>query len=142
MVYYRSSNNPFNFFQVIIGLIVFFTLLYIGFYIAKSVLIGLAFVAPVLLIAAMVLNIKTIRNFGKYLVQITRVKPLFGFSLILLSIIAFPVTCLILFLRSRSQWVKRKKANDEATSDGSEYIDYIELDKEGNKNFDSIKNYH
>ena len=86
------------------------------------------------------MNFSTIKNFGKYLVQLTRMKPVMGIGLGLISLIAFPVTCLILFLRARSQWSNRRTNKEESVADGSEYIDYVEIEEES-KNFDSVKNY-
>lgn len=116
-------------FQILIGMFILFVFLYVGFYITKWILYGLAFLAPVLIIAAAVLNFSTIRNFARYMWGLIRVKPLWGIVLTLLAIIGFPITAALLFVRAWSQWRKRKNYEEAATSDGSEYIDFEVVDE-------------
>lgn len=127
------NNNNFrrpNLIQILAGLFLLFIFLYVGFYITKWILYGLAFLAPLLLIAAAFLNFSTIRNFARYIWGLIRVKPVLGIALALLAIVGFPVTSALLFIRAWSQWRKRKNYVEMVTSDGSEYIDYEVIDDE------------
>lgn len=118
--------------QILFALLVFFAFLYVGVYIAKWILYFLGFIAPVLLIAAAFLNFSTLKNFFRYLWTLIRSKPLLGLALTILVVIGFPVTAAILFLRARSQYLKRKNHLDAMTADGSEYIDYEIIDERRN----------
>lgn len=118
--------------QILFALLVFFAFLYVGVYIAKWFLYFLGFIAPALLIAAAFLNFSTLKNFVQYLWRLIRSKPLFGLALTVLAVIGFPVTAAILFLRARSQYLKRKNHRDAMTADGSEYIDYEIIDERRN----------
>ncbi len=127
------NNNNFrrpNLIQILAGLFLLFIFLYVGFYITKWILYGLAFLAPLLLIAAAFLNFSTIRNFARYIWGLIRVKPVLGIALALLAIVGFPVTSALLFIRAWSQWRKRKNYVEMVTSDGSEYIDYEVIEDE------------
>src|SRR5690606_4403249 len=127
------NNNNFrrpNLIQILASLFLLFIFLYVGFYITKWILYGLAFLAPLLLIAAAFLNFSTIRNFARYIWGLIRVKPVLGIALALLAIVGFPVTSALLFIRAWSQWRKRKNYVEMVTSDGSEYIDYEVIDDE------------
>ncbi|GAA5219545.1 hypothetical protein [Membranihabitans marinus] len=141
MIYFNSQRKPISTVQIIMGLLFVFSLLYIGFYITKWVLIGLSFLAPILLISAMFIHFATVKNFAIYLWQSIVKNPLYGIALTLLSIVGFPITCLILFFRARSR-ARLEKMNYEAEGfSDSEYIDYIELPEEDIDNVDSMKNY-
>lgn len=127
------NNNNFrrpNLIQILAGLFLLFIFLYVGFYITKWILYGLAFLAPLLLILAAFLNFSTIRNFARYIWGLIRVKPVLGIALALLAIVGFPVTSALLFIRAWSQWRKRKNYVEMVTSDGSEYIDYEVIEDE------------
>ena len=123
MIFFNKTQRP-GLLQILMGFFILFVFLYVGFYITKWILYALGFLAPALLVAAAVLNFSTIKNFGKYLWGLIRVNPIWGVALTLLAVLAFPVTATLLFLRAWSQWRKRKNYKREATSDGSEYIDY------------------
>lgn len=128
MISFNNIRRP-SLFQILAGFFILFAFLYVGFYITKWILYALGFLAPVLLVAAAILNFATIKNFVKYLWGLIRVKPILGLALTLLSIIGFPITSTLLFVRAWSQWRKRKNYVEEMTSDGSEYIDYEMVDE-------------
>lgn len=115
--------------QVLIGFFILFVFLYVGFYITKWILYGLAFLAPLLIVAAAFLNFQTIKNFVRYIWGLIRVKPTWGIIVAIIAIVGFPVTSALLFVRAWSQWRKRKNYEDHVTSDGSEYIDYEVVDE-------------
>src|SRR5690606_12688085 len=115
--------------QIVIGFLMLFVFLYVGFYITKWILYGLAFLSPLLIVAAALLNFQTIRNFFRYLWGLFRVKPLWWIVVALIMLVGFPVTAALLFVRAWSQYRKRKNYETYMTSDGSEYIDYEVVDE-------------
>lgn len=126
------NNNPFrrpSLLQVLIGFAILFVFLYVGFYVTKWILYGLAFLAPLLIVAAAFLNFRTIKNFARYIWGLIRVKPTWGILVAIIAIVGFPVTAALLFIRAWSQWRKRKNYEEYVTSDGSEYIDYEVVDE-------------
>src|SRR5690606_172932 len=124
MIIMNNNMRRPNLLQIVIGFLVLFAFLYVGFYITKWILYALGFLAPILIIAAALLNFATIKNFVRYIWGLIRIKPVLGIALGALAIIGFPVTSALLFIRAWSQWRKRKNYEAATTSDGSEYIDY------------------
>lgn len=141
MIFFNSQPRPFSTLQLLIGLLSFFAILYVGFYITKWVLVFLSFIAPVLLIAALVMHYPTLKNFIQFLWQTIKQQPLFGIGLTVLAIVAFPITSLILFFRARKRWRLKRSMNSSETFDDSEYIDFVELPQEDEDNVKSLKNY-
>lgn len=144
MIFINNMGRRPSFVHILFGFFIFFAILYVGIYIAKWFLYFLGIIAPVLLIASAFLNFATLKNFVLYLWNLIRRQPLIGILLTILAVIGFPVTAAILFLRARSQYLKRRRYRDHMTSDGSEYIDYeivedreprrrIEIRKDGSR---------
>ena len=88
------QQNP-NSFQVklnglmgVILMILFFVML---FFIARGIFTILAWAAPVLIVAAIIINYRTVLGYLKYLWDLLRRKPLMGILGVLLTAIGFPI---------------------------------------------------
>lgn len=130
MIYINNRGRPPGIFQIILGLFMLFAFLYVVLRLTKWILYGLGVIAPVLLVAAAVLNFATVKNFVRYLWKLIRRNPIMGIGLTLLAIIGFPITCALLFVRSLTRFQKRRRGKRSATADGSEYIDYEIVEEE------------
>lgn len=111
-----------------IGLVI-----YAGFYIAKGVFTILSWVAPVLLIIALILNYKVVLNYGKWLIKLLTTNTLYGVVMCLVTIFGFPlVTAWLCFKAVLSYKLKQQSGNDNR-DDEQGYIDYEEVDSEIHK---------
>ena len=97
-----STNKMFGFSKVnpIMLLVGFAFLVVLLFWVAKSVLKLLSFVAPVVFIAALVINYRVVLGYGKWLIGSLMRNPIFGIVAILFSIVGFPVVSIFLLLRA------------------------------------------
>lgn len=97
-----STNKMFGFSKVnpIMLLVGFAFLVVLLFWVAKSVLKLLSFVAPVVFIAALVINYRVVLGYGKWLIGSLKRNPIFGIVAILFSIVGFPVVSIFLLLRA------------------------------------------
>jgi hypothetical protein len=72
----------------LISVILFFVVL---FFLARGIFTILAWAAPVLIIAALVINYRTVVGYLKFLWDLLRRRPLMGIVGIILSVIGFPI---------------------------------------------------
>ena len=138
-IYTFEKTNPFV-------LIVIFAVVILGlFMIARGILKLLTFVAPVLLIAAVLINYRVVMGYVKWLVGTLRRNPLFGILAIIFSIIGFPIVSAFLLLkalsskgvgknypRRKGEYIKYEEVNDD-------FLDLSEL-KEHKKKMDNDYN--
>jgi len=126
----RIDVNPLNALPIILILIAVFVGLW---FVAKSIFFVLSYVAPVLLIAALVINHKVVVSYGTFLWNLLRKSPVMGVVGILLSFFFFPVVCLFLFgkalLYRKVDTLKKEfeAKHGGGTTDG-EYTEYEEIE--------------
>lgn len=129
----RIDVNPLNALPAILILIAVFVALW---FVAKSIFTLLAWVAPILLIAALVINHKVVVSYGTFLWNLLKKNPMMGIVGVLLSFFLFPVVSLFLFGKAMLyRKVDTLKKEFEAKHGGGtegEYTEYeeIELPKE------------
>lgn len=90
---YNSSN-------AIVGILFLVATLFVLFWLAKSVFTILAWLAPALLIAAIIIDYQSVLNYGKWLFSQLRFHTLNGILYTILTIVGFPVVSLFLFGKS------------------------------------------
>lgn len=114
------SNGIFGFVFLILVLVAIF-------FIAKGVFKLLALAAPVLILAALIINYRTIINYFKFILSLIQRSPLTGIVAILLSIIGFPVLAGVLFGKAiLDRKVRRLQREHQARQEG-EYVQYEEV---------------
>ena len=120
----QAEANPFNSITSILFLVLAFMALY---FIATSVFKILAWLAPVMLIATLVIDYKVVLNYGKWIVNLLRRNPLIGIGAILLSFFGFPIIAGFLLGKAllKRKVVKMKK--DIQNRQEGEYTDYEEM---------------
>jgi len=112
-------------FNSVIGFFVavgFFILLY---FMMRGIFTILAWAAPFLLIAAVLINYKTIINFGKWLYRLIRGNPIVGIVAVVLCVFGFPVVSGFLFGKSLLDRKMRLLLEEQEPRD--EFIDYEEI---------------
>ena len=116
---YRFGNtNPF------VILAFFAVAIFALFWIAKSILRLLTFIAPFLLIGALVLNHRVVIGYGKWLLGALKRNPLLGVVAIFFTFIGFPLVAGFLFMRALST---RKETGGVFDQKKGEYIKYEEV---------------
>lgn len=85
--------------MLLLGLVLVMVLL---FYVAKKILGLLAWAAPFILIAALIINYRVVWGYAKWLVATVKRNPVFGIVAILFTIIGFPLVSIFLLLRALS----------------------------------------
>lgn len=116
-------------FNGIIGF-AFMVLLFVGlFFIAKGVFTVLAWIAPVLIILALLINYKTVLNYLKFMLGLLQRNPVGGIIGILLSFFGFPILAGVLFGKSiLDRKVKKLNQAYQAERDG-EFVEFEEIIK-------------
>lgn len=98
------------------------------FFIARGIFWLLSLVAPILLIAAAIIDHKVIVNYAKWLVDLTKRNILVGLAAIILSIIGYPVVFALLLGRAlMNRKLKDMESQERIHRDG-ELVDYEELE--------------
>lgn len=116
-------------FNGIIGF-AFMVLIFVGlFFIAKGVFTVLAWIAPVLIILALLINYRTVLNYLKFMLGLLQRNPVGGIIGILLSFFGFPILAGVLFGKSiLDRKVKKLNEAYQAEKDG-EFVEFEEITK-------------
>ena len=116
--------------NTIMGMLAMFVMLVALFYAAKFVFNLLWWIAPVLLIATLIIDHKVFLGYINWIIRMVKKSPLVGIGAILLSIFGFPVVSALLFGRALlGRNLKKFKAEHERRTKG-EFVEYEELDSE------------
>lgn len=121
---FGGKQNPLGSFGPIIILVLGFVALY---FFAKAAFTVLSFIAPVLLILALILDYTVITDYVKFIWKMLRENPLYGIVAIILSFLGFPIVSGFLALRAYLR--RRTKTFVKQQQDGK-YIDYEEVTEE------------
>ena len=87
-------------FNYIVSIVIAIGVLVALFFLARAVFTVLAWIAPVLLVLSLIINYRTVLNFGKWLWQLIRRSPLMGILAVILVVVGFPVVAAFLFGKS------------------------------------------
>jgi hypothetical protein len=122
-----SNNNPFSsIFGVVLGILFLLGL----FFVARFIFTILYYLSPVMLIAALVIDHKTVTGYGKWLLDKVKANPLLGIGGILLTVLAFPLVCLFLLGKALFKRKVREVEQEVERQQQGEYVDFEELDSE------------
>jgi hypothetical protein len=104
-------------------------LLLVGlFFLARGVFWLLSMLAPVLLIAALIIDYKVAVGYVKWLIRLVKQNWVFGLGAVLLTVIGYPVVFAFLF--GKALLNRRIQQAQEEALEG-DYIDFEEVSKEG-----------
>ncbi len=129
MPYRKTANFRFDSIASLLLLIAFFVAL---FFILRGVFIVLTYAAPVLLIAAFIIDRSVVINYVKWLGGLVKSNPLMGVAAIILSLVGYVIVFPYLFLKA----IFKKKIKDvqkkhEREQQG-ELIDFEEIESKPN----------
>ena len=100
------------------------------FFVAKGVFTVLSWIAPVLILLALIINYRTILNYLKFMLSLLQRNPLGGIIGILLSFFGFPILAGVLFGKSiLDRKVRKLKEAYKAEKEG-EFVEYEEVKPE------------
>jgi len=127
MTYRRVDINPFNSITSLLGLILFFVVLY---YIAKGFFFILGLITPGLLIGAAILNWQVYPDYLKWLWSLLKSNPIMGIIAAILSVVGLPVVSGFLFFKALFRYRMKKAGNLAEERREQEYVDYEEIEDE------------
>ncbi|MCB0596188.1 MAG: hypothetical protein H6557_16675 [Lewinellaceae bacterium] len=122
-----NNNTPFSSITGILLVVLFLVTLY---FIARAIFTILYYLAPIMIVAALIIDHKVVLGYVKWVIGLLRENLLLGIGATVLSIVGFPV--LSAFLLGKALLKKQvKKAQEEAEAPHKgEYIEFEELDSE------------
>jgi len=122
-----SNNNPFS---SIIGVVLGILFLLGLFFVARFIFTILYYLSPVMLIAALIIDYKSVTGYGKWLMDKVKTNPLLGIGGILLTVLAFPLVSLFLLGKALFKKKVREVEQEVERQREGEYVDFEELDSE------------
>lgn len=110
----------------ILILVAFFVAL---FYISKAIFFILSWVAPILLVAAFIINKSVVINYGKWIVNLFKSNPLYGIGAALFTVIGYMVVFPFLFAKAlfKKKIKEVTKEFERKTTGGYEDVEYEEV---------------
>ena len=127
----KNYSNPFSSLTSLIIMVLFFVAL---FYIARAAFWVLSMLAPILLIATLIIDHKVVVNYGKWIISKLKTNTLFGIAMVLLTIFGAPVVAGFLFgkalLKRKFNKVKEEMEMQQGGVRRGEFIEYEEVPEE------------
>ncbi len=122
------KSSPFGFLGPLLILAVFFSIL---FFVAKGLFWVLKWIAPVLLIATLIINYKVVTEYLQYIWRKLKEDPLIGLFFLILTVLGHPFVIGYLFFKAlgiRSI----KKAYERVEKEQNTFTEFEEIVEEGN----------
>jgi len=125
----QKGGSPFGSFGAVIGLILFFVML---FFLAKGIFYILSFVAPILFIATLFIDHNVVLDYGKFILKLLKDNVIVGILGVLLTLIGFPIVSGFLFFKALARRTINKKLDEMGMGrpKEEEYSDYEEVEEE------------
>lgn len=123
------KNFEFKTSNAVIGLLIFVGVFAGLYFIAINIFRLLAWVSPVLLVAALVLDYKVILNYGKWVIGLYKSNLGYGIIVTLLTIVGYPLVFTYLFFKSLMSYRYKQMVKERNIQKPGEYIDYEEVDE-------------
>jgi len=107
---------------------VFLVMLFVGlFFLAKGIFTLLAWISPVLIVGALLINYRTIINYFRFMLSLLQRNPLSGIVAIILSVIGFPILSGVLFGKAILDRKVKKLVQAHQAREQAEFVDYEEV---------------
>ena len=131
MPFYKTAHFRLDSLAGVILLVAFLAGL---FFVLKGVFIVLSWIAPVLLIAAFIIDKSVVINYGKWIINTIKNNPLLGIAAIIFTVIGYMVVFPFLFAKALfKKKIKDVRQQHERQQQG-ELIDYEELESKPTRN--------
>ena len=99
-------------------------------WIVRGIFTILAWMAPILLIATLIINYRIVLNYGKWILRLLKNNLLMGVLVTLLTIVGFPVVTFLLFGRAILQRQARKLEKAMNEQQEGQYTEYEIIEEE------------
>ncbi len=126
----RRNRFEFNTQNTIIAIVFLAVTFFALFWIARGIFTILTYVAPILLLATLVINYKIVVNYGKWLWKQLQNNPIMGVIAILLTIIGFPVVSFLLFGKALLERKVKQVEEEVRMEREGNFADYEIIDEE------------
>lgn len=126
----RRNRFEFNTQNTIIAIVFLAVTFFALFWIARGIFTILTYVAPILLLATLVINYKIVVNYGKWLWKQLQNNPIMGVLAILLTIIGFPVVSFLLFGKALLERKVKQVEEEVRMEREGNFADYEIIDEE------------
>jgi hypothetical protein len=121
-----QSGSPFGFFGPLLALAIIFTVM---FFVAKGVFTILSWVAPVLLLATLIIDHKVVLNYFSFIFKLLKENTVVGVVAVVVTFFAYPFVAGFLFLKALGAR-QLKKMTDRVQQETNTYADYEEVKEE------------
>lgn len=118
------KGNPFNSVTSIVLMVLFLIAI---FYIARFIFRLLWLVAPLLLIAALIVDHKTVINYAKWVVGLFKKNPVSGVVVTLLSALGFPLVSGFLLMKGLFKKKVQEVQKQRENAIQGEFVEYEEI---------------
>jgi hypothetical protein len=98
------------------------------FFLLRGLFWVLSWVAPVLLIAAFIIDRSVVINYGKWLIKTVKNNPLLGIAAIAFTAIGYTVVFPFLFIKALFKKKIKNAAQQHEREQQGEFVDFEELD--------------
>ena len=125
-----SGRYQINTRNTILGILLMIVVLFVLFWVARTLFQLLALASPILLIIALIIDHRVVLNYGRWLWKMLRENTLMGVVATVLTVVGFPVVCFLLFGRAL---LNRKVRNMEQALENEklgELTDYEIIEEE------------
>lgn len=133
-MFHRININPLS---LILGFVFIGLFIMAAFYIAQGIFTLLMWLAPVLLVATLIIDYKVVLNYGKWIIAKFSRSPLSGVTWSLITVFGFPIVIAFLLFKAITQ-KKLAEQNAQWEQNNGEYIEYVEVQEKREKDFIQI----
>lgn len=123
----RSAGSPFGNW---IGIIMMLVILVGLFFVLRGIFNLLYFLAPVLLIATLIIDYKVVLNYIKQLGSLFAQNPLYGIGATALTFFLYPIVFVVLLFRAFAGRQRKRFTSGAEQEREGEFVEYEELDDE------------
>ena len=111
----------------IVGILFFVLVLVVLYYVAKGIFNILMWLTPVLLIAALIIDYKSVLGFVKWIGGMVNKNPILGIVIAILAVVLYPVTSAFLFFKALASKKIRGFREEMTRRKEGEFVDHEEV---------------
>jgi hypothetical protein len=134
----NMENRRYPIAQTLIGLVFMVAIIWVVFFLFKSIFNVLAWAAPFLFIAALIINYRLVVSYGRMVIGLLKSNPLMGIVAVLLTLFAFPIVAALLFAlalmnKKADNFIKKEREIKEGIP-----TDYTEISSAPRSEYDEL----
>ncbi len=134
----NMENRSYPIAKTLIGLVFMVAIIWVVFFLFKSIFNILAWAAPFLFIAALIINFRLVVGYGKMVVGLLKNNPLMGVVAVLLTLFAFPIVAALLFAlammnKRADNFIKKERQKTEGIP-----TEYTEISSAPKSEYDEL----